>query len=166
MPSAYAMLITLSEAERATLEGWVRRRRTAQTLALRARIVLACAAPGAKNRHIARALGLGRLTVAAWRRRCPTRADGLLDAPRPGAPFANLSGDPAQDLHKAGFREDSRPARVGDAITEIDSVSNTSVSQTEFSELMRRADGTPVHFEVVRKGTSRTVVLTLNELLP
>jgi hypothetical protein len=35
--------LVLSDAERQTLQGWVRRRRTAQGLALRARIVLACA---------------------------------------------------------------------------------------------------------------------------
>jgi transposase len=87
MPSPYATPITLSAADRATLAGWMRRRRTAQALALRARIVLACAEPGAKNSHIARALGVSRPTVATWRQRFAEHgADGLLDAPRPGAP--------------------------------------------------------------------------------
>ena len=38
--------LVLSEDERCTLENWVERRRTAQGLALRARIVLACAQGG------------------------------------------------------------------------------------------------------------------------
>jgi hypothetical protein len=49
MPSPQAIAIILSLADRAMLEGWTRRRKTAQSLALRARIVLGCAAPGATN---------------------------------------------------------------------------------------------------------------------
>lgn len=87
MPSPYATPITLSDADRATLEGWVRRQKTSQALARRARIVLACAAPGATNGAVARALGVSRPTVATWRRRFAAHGpDGLLDAPRPGAP--------------------------------------------------------------------------------
>jgi transposase len=87
MPSPHAVPIALSETDRATLEGWTRRRKTAQSLALRARIVLACAAPGATNSHVADALGVSRPTVAAWRRRFAERGpDGLLDEPRPGRP--------------------------------------------------------------------------------
>jgi len=88
MPSPHAVAIALSAADRATLEGWTRRRKTAQALAMRARIVLACAAsPGATNSGVARALGISRPTVALWRRRFAARGpDGLLDEPRPGAP--------------------------------------------------------------------------------
>ena len=38
--------LVLSAAERRTLENWAKRRKTAQGLALRARIVLACAEGG------------------------------------------------------------------------------------------------------------------------
>jgi transposase len=87
MPSPQAVPITLSAADRATLEGWTRRRKTAQALALRARSVLACAEPGATNGGVAGALGVSRPTVATWRRRFAARGpDGLLDEPRPGAP--------------------------------------------------------------------------------
>lgn len=87
MPSPHAIPITLTAADRATLEGWTRRRKTAQALALRARIVLACAEPGATNGGVAMALGVSRPTVAIWRRRFAERGpDGLLDEPRPGAP--------------------------------------------------------------------------------
>jgi transposase-like protein len=87
MPRPPAVPIALAAADRATLEGWTRRRETARAPAVRARIVLACAAPGAAGGGVARALGAGRPTVAAWRKRFAGRGpDGLLDGPRPGAP--------------------------------------------------------------------------------
>jgi transposase len=87
MANPHAILITLTKADRARLEAWVRRRKTAQALARRARIVLACAEPGATNGGVAQALGVSRMTVALWRQRFAERGpDGLLDEPRPGAP--------------------------------------------------------------------------------
>jgi len=78
--------ITLTEAERAQLERWARRRKTAQALAQRSRIVLAAAA-GENNTHIAQRVGMERQVVAKWRGRFATqRCDGLLDEPRPGRP--------------------------------------------------------------------------------
>jgi transposase len=87
MANPHAIAITLSDADRGLLQGWVRRRKTGQALATRARIVLACAAPGGTNGAVAAALGVSRTTVALWRQRFAERgADGLLDEPRPGAP--------------------------------------------------------------------------------
>jgi transposase len=78
--------ITLSRDERDTLERWARRPKTAQALAQRARIVLACAA-GTTNGAVADRLGVTRQTVGRWRHRfAQQRVDGLLDEPRPGAP--------------------------------------------------------------------------------
>jgi len=78
--------LVLSEDERRTLENWVKRRNTAQGLALRARIVLACA-QGRSNLAVAARLGVDRRTVAKWRRRfLRERLDGLTDDPRPGVP--------------------------------------------------------------------------------
>ena len=86
MPYRKPTTLLLSEAERAELEGWARRRKTAQALALRARIVLA-AAGGASNTAIAGEFGVTKHTVGKWRERfAERRADGLLDEPRPGAP--------------------------------------------------------------------------------
>ncbi|MEV5978438.1 helix-turn-helix domain-containing protein [Streptomyces sp. NPDC052114] len=76
--------VALSEAERPTLESWAKRRSTAQGLAVRARIVLACA-NGWNNTLVAARLGVGRDTVRRWRTRfLARRLDGLADEPRPG----------------------------------------------------------------------------------
>src|SRR4051794_8125989 len=86
MPSPAAVQIVLSGEERELLEAWTRRRKTANSLAMRSRIVLA-AADGESNREIADRLGVHRNTVSMWRRRfAEFRLDGLLDEPRPGQP--------------------------------------------------------------------------------
>jgi transposase len=78
--------LVLSESERSELQSLAARRNTAQALALRARIVLACAT-GDENRAVAIRLGVHPMTVGKWRRRfVEQRQDGLLDQPRSGAP--------------------------------------------------------------------------------
>ncbi len=78
--------MSLTAEERETLERWARRPTTAQALAQRARIVLACAT-GKDNHVVAREAGVTRQTVGRWRARfIAKRVDGLLDEPRPGAP--------------------------------------------------------------------------------
>jgi transposase len=78
--------LVLSDEERETLERWARRHTTAQALARRCRIVLACAA-GASNMEVAELLGVSRATVGTWRARfVEHRLDGLHDEPRPGGP--------------------------------------------------------------------------------
>ena len=86
MPSPAAVQIELSGEEREVLEAWARRRKTANALAMRSRIVLA-AASGESNSGISERLGVHRNTVSTWRRRfAEFRLDGLLDEPRPGQP--------------------------------------------------------------------------------
>jgi transposase len=78
--------IVLTTDERDTLERWTRRPTTAQALALRARLVLRCAA-GETATAIARDLHVTKQTVGKWRGRfVARRLDGLLDEPRPGVP--------------------------------------------------------------------------------
>jgi transposase len=78
--------LVVTADEQATLERWARRPKTAQALALRARIVLTCAT-GMPNTAVARRLGITHQTVGKWRARFVAgRLEGLLDEPRPGAP--------------------------------------------------------------------------------
>lgn len=78
--------LVLTEMEREQLQAWGRRRKTSQALAQRSRIVLECAAGNANN-AVASALRVTPQTVSKWRNRfAEKRLDGLLDAPRPGAP--------------------------------------------------------------------------------
>lgn len=78
--------LVLSDDERLKLELMARRPKSTQQLALRARIVLACAS-GKNNEQVAREVGVWGVTVAKWRERFRVkRLAGLLDEPRVGAP--------------------------------------------------------------------------------
>ena len=91
MARPHAVVIHLSQADRAELQRWARRRKTAQALALRSRIVMACAEPGATNTAVAAKLGVSLLTVSKWRQRfAHLGLAGLDDAPRSGAPRSIL----------------------------------------------------------------------------
>jgi transposase len=103
--------LVLDEAERAQLVRWSRRAKTAQYLALRAKIVLRCA-EGGTNREAAADLGVDESTVERWRARfIARRLEGLHDEPRPGRPpsilldqvedvvVATLETAPGKDTH-------------------------------------------------------------------
>jgi transposase len=78
--------LALSDEERETLQRWSRRAKSAQALALRCRIVLACA-DGMSNVEVAQLLEVSRPTVGKWRSRfLLRRLEGLVDEDRPGAP--------------------------------------------------------------------------------
>ena len=95
MPGPKPPSVELTTEERDDLEDLIRRHKTGQQLADRARIVL-LAAEGRNNSEIARELALEPDTVRLWRQRwlglsgmAPTElgvADRLADAPRSGTP--------------------------------------------------------------------------------
>ncbi|WP_405890494.1 IS630 family transposase [Streptomyces sp. NBC_01527] len=110
-PGRHKPGLVLSEAERAELTRWARRAKTAQFLALRAKIVLRCA-EGGTNKEVAAELGIAHATVNRWRSRFITlRLEGLTDEPRPGRPpsvlldqvedvlVATLESVPGKDTH-------------------------------------------------------------------
>src|SRR5680860_349989 len=89
--------LVLTEEERAQLVRWSRRATSSQALALRSRIVLACA-DGLDNKAVAARLGCAAATVGKWRARfVEDRLDGLVDEPRPGRPPV-VTADQVEDV--------------------------------------------------------------------
>jgi transposase len=79
-------VLVLSADERETLQRWARRPTSAQALALRARIVLACA-EGKQNKEVAAEFSVTPQMVGKWRSRfVADRLAGLSDEERPGRP--------------------------------------------------------------------------------
>jgi transposase/DNA-binding XRE family transcriptional regulator len=101
--------LVLSDEEYGTLVRWSRRRKSAQALALRCRIVLACA-EGLTNGQVAQRLAVSRPTVGKWRSRfVESRLDGLVDEDRPGAP-RKITDEQVEDVVVATLESAPRDA--------------------------------------------------------
>ena len=83
--------LILDDVERETLERWVRRPKTAQALALRARMILGCA-EGRSNTTVGTDLGVSDETV------------GEMAFPIPGTEAGRTVGRTAQRTASSGYR--------------------------------------------------------------
>jgi transposase len=103
-------------------------------LALRARIVLACA-DGGDNKDVAAQLGVWPQTVGKWRARFVRyRLDGLCDAPRPGAP-RKITDEQVEAVIVKTLEE--TPASGGPRWSTRSLARATGMSQTAISRIWR-----------------------------
>ena len=125
--------VTLTDDERTKLAAWTRRPKTAQRLALRARIVLA-AADGHTNTAIATDLRVTLPTVGKWRQRfLDKRLEGLTDEPRPGPPRTITDAQVEEVVTKT---LESKPANATHWSTR-GMARHTGLSQTAISRIWR-----------------------------
>ena len=102
-------VLELTAEEREQLQRWARRATSAQALAMRSRIVLACA-QGRSNTAVADDLEVSVQMVGKWRARfVEARLDGLADDPRPGRP-SSITGEQVEDIVVATL--ESTPANA------------------------------------------------------
>jgi transposase len=126
--------LTVTDQERETLQRWARRPKSAQQLALRSKIVLACA-EGKDNKIVAAELGAHQVTVGKWRSRfLAHRLEGLTDEDRPGRP-RTITDDKVEEVIVATLE---RPPANNDSHWSTRSMAKaTGMSQTAVSRIWR-----------------------------
>ena len=104
--------LILSDDERQKLDTWASRPKSTQRLALRAKIILACA-EGLENKAVAARLHVNPVTVGKWRQRfLDDRLEGLADEPRPGAP-RKITYARVEEVVTRTLEEEPKAAPIG-----------------------------------------------------
>ena len=126
--------LTVTDQERETLRRWARRPKSAQQLALRSKIVLACA-EGKDNKTVAAGLGVHQVTVGKWRSRfLAHRLEGLTDEDRPGRP-RTITDEKVEEVIVTTLE---RPPANNDSHWSTRSMAKaTGMSQTAVSRIWR-----------------------------
>jgi len=131
--------LVLSAEEREQVTRWSRRAKSSQALALRSKIVLACA-EGHDNKTVAEQLGCARVTVGKWRARfVEHRLDGLTDEQRTGRP-ATISVDQVEDVVVATL-ESTPPNATHWSRAKM--AQRTGLSKTTIGEIWRKFELKP-----------------------
>jgi transposase len=154
-------LVTLSEEQTNQLTEWTRRHKTSQALALRARIILACAQEAMKS-TVARRCGVYRNTVTKWHGRFLERGlDGLLDEPRPGAPRKH---DDTKIERLIATTLNERPAQATHWSTRL-LAKKTGVSQSTVSRVWRAFGLQPHRSETFKLSTDPLFVEKVRDIV-
>lgn len=153
--------IELTEMEREELRRLSRGRKTAQALALRARIVLR-AGNGDSTGYIADELGITESTVSKWRTRfAKHRLDGICDAPRSGRP-RSISDEEVAEIIKRTIQ--TKPKGGTHWSTRM-MAKETGVSQTTIGRVWRAFGLRPHRSETFSLSTDPFFVEKLRDIV-
>jgi len=153
--------LVLTDEQRSELRGWARRPKTAQAHALRARIILRCA-DGLSNTAIAEDLGVTRQTVGKWRRRfLEVGLNGLVDAPRPGAP-RTISDEDVERVIAITLENTPRGATHWSTRSMADA---TGLSQSSISRIWRAFNLQPHRVETFKLSSDPLFVSKVRDIV-